>query len=144
MQPGFRMSIGADQSEVARVQSTFAEFAEAHMLPAAIRRSMSVALDELLTNVLTYGLADGVGGTVTIDVQLQGDRLAVTVSDDGKPFDPFATAVPDTTLPVEDRPLGGLGIHLVRRLVDEVSYQRHDGRNIVVVVKRLAGGKTEE
>lgn len=137
------MSIGADRGEVARVQKTFGEFAESHAVPAAIRRSMNVALDELLTNTVTHGLADGAGATITVDVGLQGDRLKVTLTDDGTPFDPIARAVPDTTLSVEDRPIGGLGIHLVRQLVDEVSYDRRDDRNVVVLVKRLAGGNTD-
>ena len=144
MQASFRVSIGADLGEVARVQETFGEFAETHGVPAAVRRTMNVVLDELLANTVTYGLADKAGGTATIDVELHGDRLVVTLTDDGTPFDPFGRAAPDTTLSVEDRPIGGLGIHLVRQLVDEVSYHRRGDRNIVVLVKRLAGGMTEK
>ena len=136
------MSIGAGAGEVARVQETFGEFAQAHKMPAAVRRSMNVVLDELLTNTTTYGLGktDGAGGTVIVEVELRGDRLAVTLTDDGTPFDPFGRQAPDTTLSVEDRPIGGLGIHLVRQLVDEVSYHRRGDRNVVVLVKRLQGG----
>jgi serine/threonine-protein kinase RsbW len=143
MHPGFRMSIGAELGDVARVHAAFAQFAEAHAVPAAVRRSMNVVLDELLANTVTYGLADQVGGSVTVDVELHRDRLAITLTDDGKRFDPFGRAAPDTTLSVEDRPIGGLGIHLVRQLVDEVSYHRHGDHNVVVLVKRLAGGMTE-
>ena len=143
------MSIGADLAGVARVQATFGEFAETNGVPAAARRSMNVVLDELLTNTVTYGLAgggtsgDGGGGSVTVEVELRGDRLSVTLTDDGTPFDPFGRAAPDTTLSVEDRPIGGLGIHLVRQLVDEVSYHRRGDHNVVVLVKHLAGGVTE-
>jgi anti-anti-sigma factor len=138
------MSIGADLGGVARVQDTFGEFAETNGVPAAARRSMNVVLDELLTNTVTHGLAGREDGSVTIDVELHPDRLAVTLADDGKPFDPFGRGAPDTTLSVEERPIGGLGIHLVRQLVDEVSYHRRDDRNVVVLVKRLAGGMTDE
>ena len=144
MTNAFRMTIGAGPGEVASVGAAFAEFADAHALPAAVRRSLNVVLDELLTNAIAYGLAGREAGEVTVDVALSPDRLTVTLTDDGKPFDPFGRAVPDTALSVEERPIGGLGIHLVRRLMDEVSYQRRADRNIVVLVKLLAGGATAD
>jgi len=142
MQPGFRMSIGKGPGEVARVNRAFAEFAEAEALPAAVRRSVNVALDELLANTISYGLAEHEAGEVTVEVERRADRLTVTLTDDGKAFDPFGRAVPDTELSVEDRPIGGLGIHLVRELMDEVSYQRRTDRNVVVLTKLLAGRAT--
>ncbi len=134
-----RMLIGSDLGGVARVNATFADFADAHGVPDALRRSMNVALDELLTNTVLYGLADD-GGEVSIDVELHPDRLIVTLSDNGRPFNPFGRSAPDTTLSVEERPIGGLGIHMVRQLVDEVSYERRADRNVVVLTQRLAGG----
>jgi len=142
MRPGFRTTIGADRGEVARVNAAFTEFAEAHGLPASVRRSLNVALDELLTNTIGYGFTGRVGGEATVDVELHQDRVSVTLTDNGGPFDPFGLAATDTTLPMEERPIGGLGIHLARRLMDEVSYQRRADRNVVVLVKLLAGGKT--
>lgn len=138
MPSSFRKSIGADLGGVARVNAAFADFANAHGVSAAVRRGMSVALDELLTNTVSYGLPDD-GGEVTVDVELHPDRLTVTVSDNGTPFDPLGRSAPDTTLPVKERPIGGLGIHLVRRLVEDVSYQRRFDRNVVVLTKRLVG-----
>jgi anti-sigma regulatory factor (Ser/Thr protein kinase) len=75
-----------------------------------------------------------------LDVQTDEGRLTVTLTDDGPPFDPFGRAAPDTTLSVEERPIGGLGLHLVRELMDKVSYERRDGYNVVVLVKELAEG----
>jgi anti-anti-sigma factor len=77
---------------------------------------------------------------VTVEVELRPDRVSVTLTDDGSPFDPFGVPAPDTALPVEEQPLGGLGIHLVRRMMDEVSYHRAADRNVVVLAKRLTGG----
>jgi anti-anti-sigma factor len=142
VRPSFRMTIGADVGEVARVNAALAEFASAHAVPASIRRSMNVVLDELLTNTLSYGFSGREGGEVTIDVELGTDRLSVTLTDDGKPFDPFGTDAPDTAPSAEERQIGGLGIHLVRRLMDEVSYQRRADRNVVTLAKLLAGGMT--
>lgn len=148
MSSGFRLSIGANPQGVARVNEAFADFADAHAMPDAVRRSINVALDELLTNIILYGLAGDGGdrgaGEVTIDAELHADRLVVTLSDTGKPFDPFSRSAPDTTLPVQDRPIGGLGIHLVRRLVDDVRYERRSNRNVVVLTKRLTGGAAAE
>lgn len=141
MPPGIRVSIGANRGGVARVNTAFSDFADAHALPDAVRRSVSVVLDELLTNTLSYGLTD-CGGEVIVDVELHADRLVVTISDDGRPFDPLAQSAPDTTLAVEDRPIGGQGIHLVRRMVDDLSYFRRSDRNIVTLTKRLGGGAT--
>jgi serine/threonine-protein kinase RsbW len=142
MPPGFRMTIGHDPGGVARVGAAFAEFADGHALPSPVRRSLHVALDELLRNTLTYGFPERGDGEVTVEVELRADRVSVTLTDDGSPFDPFAVSAPDTTLPVEQQRIGGLGIHLVRRMMDEVSYRRTADRNVVVLAKRLPGGMT--
>lgn len=143
MPQGFRMSVGAHPAGAGEANEAFAGFAEEHALPAAVRRSLSVAIDELLANALTHGLAGRDEAQVRVEVELDQERLTVTVIDDGPPFDPFGRPDPDTTLSVEERAVGGLGIHLVRRLVDEVSYQRRDGCNVVVLVKQLKGGQAE-
>ena len=144
MRPGFRITIGADPGQVARVNAAFAEFADAHAVPVSVRRSMNVVLDELLTNTLSYAFPAGgrESGEVTVDVELGPDRLSVTLSDDGSPFDPFGTAAPDTAPSVEERRIGGLGIHLVRRMMDEFSYHRSADRNVVTLAKRLTDGMT--
>ena len=140
METGFRMTIGDDIGEVAKVKAAFAEFADAQALPDAIRRGMKVVLDELLTNTIRYGFAEQEGGEVTIDVELRQGRLSVTLTDDGQPFNPLEMAAPDTELPVETREIGGLGILLVRKMMDEVSYQRRADRNVVILAKRLERG----
>jgi serine/threonine-protein kinase RsbW len=139
MTNAFRMTIGTDRGEVARVSAAWAAFAETHALPASVRRSLHVALDEILTNTLQYGFVgrEGGGGAVTIEVELRPDRVSATLTDDGRPFDPFSVAAPDIALPVEERRIGGLGVHLVRGMMDEVSYQRRADRNVVVLAKRL-------
>ena len=140
MRQEFRMSVGARAGEVEKVNAVFARFAETYALPDGVRRSVNVALDELLANELSHGMTGREAGLVSVEVELDKDRVTVTITDDGEPFDPFAQAAPDTTLSVDDRPIGGLGIHLVRELMDEVSYQRRDGQNVVVLVKHLTVG----
>lgn len=140
MRQEFRMSVGAHPGQVKKVNGVFARFAETYALPDAVRRSVNVALDELIANELSHGMAEGDAGSVTVEVELDQERVTVTITDDGPPFDPFRQAAPDTTLSVDERPIGGLGIHLVRELMDEVSYQRRDGQNVVVLVKQLVVG----
>jgi len=131
------MSVGTHPGGVSEVNAAFADFADAHGLPAAARRSVNVALDELLANILSHGMAGRAACSVTVEVRLDEENLTVVVADDGPPFDPFAQDAPDTALPVEERPIGGLGIHLVRELMDQVSYERREDRNVVVLVKQL-------
>ena len=143
MRPGFRLTIGAEAGEVARVTAAFADFAETQALPAAVRRSLHVALDELLHNTIAHGFAgreEGVG-EVTVEVELGADRVFVTLTDDGRPFDPLEAESPDAMRSTQERRIGGLGIHLVRQMMDEVSYQRRGDRNVVVLAKRLAEGR---
>ena len=94
--PRFRMTIGADPGEVSRVSAAFGEFADAHALPAPMRRSVTVALDELLSNTIAYGFTRPGDGEVTVDVELRADRLCVTLTDDGAPFDPLSMTPPPT------------------------------------------------
>lgn len=135
---GFRVSVEADSNGVGKVNAAFAAFAEAHGLPDGVRRSFHVALDELLANVLSHGMSGRDTGSLGVEFDVDQSRLTVTLVDDGPEFDPFLEAEPDTSLSVEDRPIGGLGIHLVRKLMDEVSYERRGGQNVVVLVKKLA------
>ena len=139
---GFQLTIEPDRGAVARANAAFTAFAEANAVPDSIRRSLNVALDELLQNTIAHGFAGRQGGgpgALTIAVELETDRVTVTLSDDGRPFDPLGTAAPDTAGSLEERPVGGLGIHLVRQLMDEVRYQRRSDRNVVTLVKRLEG-----
>ena len=140
MPPGFQMTFGVDPSAVPRAVAMFAEFADAHALPAPVRRSVQVALDEFVYNPIVYGFAKRGEGAGELRVELERDRVRVTITDDGPPFDPLAFASPDTALPVETREIGGLGIHLVLTMMDEVTYERRGDRNVVVLVKRLREG----
>ena len=134
------MVVGAHPAGVAEVNAAFGGFAEEHALPEAVRRSLNIALDELLANALSHGRMGLDPCSVKVEVELDEERVTVVLTDDGTPFDPFEQDAPDTTLSVEERPIGGLGIHLVGRLMDQVSYQRRDDHNVVVLVKQLVNG----
>lgn len=94
--------------------------------PAAVAAAVLIACDEIVSNIVNHGGADG---GVEVSVRVRDGRVAVAVIDDGAPFDPTEAAAPDTALALEDRKVGGLGIYLVREMMDRVGYTRRDGRN---------------
>ncbi len=95
--------------------------------PAEIARLM-IAFDEVISNILKYGGA-GHEQDIAIRIKVAEQAVTVLVSDTGKAFDPLDRPVPDTAAGIDDRAIGGLGIHLVVTLMDQVSYRREDGRN---------------
>jgi len=105
-------------------------------LPGPARTSMMTALDEVLANVVHHGLA-GADGTIELTMGRNDGRVVVAVADTAAPFNPLLMPVPDTSLPLERRQIGGLGIALVRALTDEVAYERRDGRNHLTLTWRV-------
>ena len=103
-------------------------YAEANGLPQRIAYRLAIVCEELAANVAMHG-AEGEGGATYVEIAVErlGDGLALSIEDDGRPFDPLAHAKPDTELGVEERGIGGLGIHFIRSLVENISYRR-DGR----------------
>ena len=129
----FDIAVLNDLSQMALVEERFAAFAAAHKIHKDIKGKMGVIFDDLLNNIISYAYDDSAAHEIEVRVRLRDGRLSVTVSDDGKPFNPLTRAAPDTSLPLHDRKVGGLGIHLVRQLADEISYQRRTGRNEVTL-----------
>jgi anti-sigma regulatory factor (Ser/Thr protein kinase) len=120
--------------EVGRVIGEFAAFATEHHVDDPARRAMSMALDELLNNSVSY--SDG-GGHIELRIELYVDRVSATIEEAGLPFDPLSLPAPDIDCSLAERRVGGLGIHLVKHIMDEVTYVRRAERNVVTVVKRL-------
>ena len=124
---------------------TLAEWVEGLQIPADLNMPINLALEETVSNVMLYAYPGQNDGKVFVEFVRtrdgQGDKLVFTVSDSGVPFDPTQKPEADITLPAEERAIGGLGIHLVRQLMDEICYERVDDKNILTLVKRL---KNEE
>jgi anti-sigma regulatory factor (Ser/Thr protein kinase) len=92
-------------------------------------------LEELVTNCIKYGYDDSAQHVIQVSVQLSESGMILVVEDDGHPFNPLEQAGPDTTLPMEKRPIGGLGIHMLRKMSDRMVYAREGGRNRVTLHK---------
>lgn len=98
---------------------------------------LNLAVEEAVVNVISYAYPKGTTGYVDIEMEVDHDILTVVISDTGVPFDPTKKADADITLSVEERPIGGLGIHLVRKIMDEVTYDYADHKNILTLRMKL-------
>ena len=96
---------------------------------------MNLAIEEAVVNVMNYAYPKGVKGMVNIDATISSKGLKFVISDNGKPFDPTAKAEVDTSLSAEERGIGGLGIHLIRQIMDGINYEYIDGRNVLTLLK---------
>ena len=120
------------------------EFCAARDLPSAIAYAVNLSLDELLTNTISYGYDDDARHRIDIAIRMDGSAMVVEITDDAKPFDPSEAARPDTDVPIEDRPIGGLGIHFVREMMDGFRYRRSGKHNIVTLTKNTETRNTED
>ena len=96
-----------------------------------------LAIEELVTNCIHYGYDDAGEHTIMITLSVADQTLTMKVEDDGNEFDPLAQETPELTGPAEKRPIGGLGIHLLRNLADGMAYERRNGANLLTLTKRL-------
>ena len=103
----------------------------------ALAGSMNLAIEEAVVNVMNYAYPKGQTGTVVLEAYVNEERLKFVITDSGMPFDPTAQAEPDVNATLEERPIGGLGIFLVRSLMDSVNYERVGGENILTLRKAL-------
>jgi anti-sigma regulatory factor (Ser/Thr protein kinase) len=101
---------------------------------------MSIVLDELLNNTISYGYGDEEEHVIEISVEVLGDRLIITLVDDGIPFNPFKYGPPNTKGAIDKRNIGGLGIHIVSSLLEKVGYERIGNKNIVILTKLISLG----
>lgn len=134
-----RTEVEADNTAVGvdRVTAAFDAFAGEARLPSLVIGAVQVVLDELLSNTVKAGYPDGGPGRIEAAFEVVDDHLEITLVDDGVAFDPLERADPDTEAALEDRPIGGLGIYLVKQLMDRVDYERVGRQNRLRLVKSL-------
>lgn len=106
--------------------------------PAKTQAQIDVAVDELFGNIAHYAYGTGKGpATVRVELREQPPAVVLTFLDRGMPYDPLMRQDPDTTLSAEERNIGGLGVYMVKKMMDEVSYDYRGGQNILTVVKKI-------
>ena len=132
------LTIAATVKNIEAVSDFVNEQLEALDCPMKAQMQIGIAIDELFGNIAQYAYNPDVGeATVRVEVQQEPLSVVITFIDGGVPYDPLTAAEPDTSLPVEERPLGGLGIFMVRKTMDEITYRYENGRNILSIRKNL-------
>jgi anti-sigma regulatory factor (Ser/Thr protein kinase) len=130
------------KTTVASIQSaneTASTWLDHRGVSASAHYLANLAIEELVTNAMKYGYDDANEHVVEIKLALEHGGLVVTVTDDGRPFNPLTWPEPDTRLPLEDRLIGGLGVHLLRKMSDEMEYVRDGNKNRLTLRKALRG-----
>jgi anti-sigma regulatory factor (Ser/Thr protein kinase) len=98
---------------------------------------INLALDELFTNIISYGFKDNQEHTIKVTLKPQNDELCLCIEDDGKPFNPIDFETPNVSCSVEECKIGGLGIHIMKKLMDEVCYERCGDKNVLNLKKKI-------
>ena len=131
----------AELKNLSEIRRFVQEMASALGVDPAMIPNVPLAVDEAVTNIIVHGY-QGQGGAIEIEVSLEGDALVIRIRDEAAPFDPTIVPPPDVTLPLEQRIPGGLGIHLIRQIMDEMTHRvTPQGGNELTLVKRgIEGG----
>lgn len=127
-----------DLSETRQIEAWVGKFAQQASLPPKVQNALDLALVEWMANIISYAFPDAREHWITVRFRADDQEVRVEVEDDGREFNPLNLPPVDTTAPLETRPIGGLGIHMICKLMDTVLHRREGGRNILTLVKRRA------
>ena len=134
---GEGITLHNDVKEVEELGTFVKQVAETLSLDKSLTNRLRLAVEEAVVNVMEYAYPKGTTGDVNIRATSNGQRLKFIITDSGIPFNPTEVSEADTTLSAEERPVGGLGILLVRELMDSINYERIDGKNVLTLSKNL-------
>ena len=127
----------SDRAELTRLEPFTAEFAAAAGLSDKDLFALQIVVEELVTNVIDYGAVPAGEHAARVDLEAGAGVLTIVITDRGREYNPLLREDPDTSLPAEERPVGGLGVHFCKKLTDTQSYARLDGRNVLTLTKKL-------
>jgi len=125
------------QTETAKLCSCVEDLGKTLDLTRKTVFAISLALEELFVNIVSYGFKDDLEHLIGVSIHQEDGTLVIRIEDDGIPFNPENEDAPDVKCPLEKSKIGGLGIHLARKMMDEIAYERRDGKNIIVMKKYL-------
>lgn len=125
--------------ELVRAQTLLEEFAEASELPGDVVFALNVVLDEIVSNILKFAYPEPAEGEIRLRLTAADDRVEMEIEDDGPAFDPLGLPPPDVGASLAERQVGGLGVHLVRRLMTDVAYERDGDINRLRLRKVWSG-----
>ena len=124
--------------EIERLARVIEAFCAKHQLPDAIAFAFNLSLDEVVTNIVSYAFTDVQQHPIDVRLRLDAGVLHAEVNDDGRPFNPIDVPTPDLDAPIDERRIGGLGIHIVREMMDSLEYNREEDRNILRLSKHVS------
>jgi anti-sigma regulatory factor (Ser/Thr protein kinase) len=135
MRDAVSITLANQRSEIDRLVGFVDEFAARHSLSPDVVFALQLALDEIFMNVVRHAHDDGLPHEIGVRLALEEGIVTTVVEDDGRAFDPLSVPPADIEAAIEDRPIGGLGVHLVRSIMDTVEYRREHGKNVLVMRK---------
>jgi anti-sigma regulatory factor (Ser/Thr protein kinase) len=130
--------INNNLSEIERLSKAVAEFGKKNNLSSEVIYDVRLALEEVVSNIINYGFEDNYEHQISIEMNLQGETLTMKIKDDGKPFNPLEVKSTNLEKPFDEREIGGMGIYIVRKLMDKILYKREEGNNVLQLTKYLA------
>jgi len=128
----------SDRAELAKIEPFTAEFAAAAGLSDKDLFALQIVVEELVTNVVDYGGVQAGEHAARVNLAAENETLTIVITDRGAEYNPLLRKDPDVTLPAEERPIGGLGVHFCKKLTDAQSYARVDGENVLTLTKKLS------
>ena len=131
-------------SELDKLCQHLEKFGQSMGLSQRFIFEINLALDELFTNIISYGFSDDDEHDIKVSIIPQGEKIIISIEDDGVPFNPADAETPDLECTIENCKIGGLGIHIIKKLMDEVCYQRCDNKNILTMKKSIKDIKSSK
>ena len=124
-------------AETGKIVTAVNLFAEENSLSDEIKFDVNLALNEVVTNIISYAFDDKKEHKIILELAREDKYIIAKIEDDGKPFNPLDFPPPDTDLELESREIGGLGVFFVKELTDKVEYERKNGKNILTLYKKV-------
>lgn len=137
MSTDLTLTLTSRLAEIERMAAAVEAFGAEHGLPDEVIFAVNLSLDEVVTNIISYAYADAQEHQLAVRLSLEAGVLRAEVTDGGRPFDPLTIPTPDLEAPVEERRIGGLGLHIVREMMDELAYRREQDKNVLTLTKHL-------
>ena len=136
------IQLSNNRPEIRNLRNRFDIFAKDNKIPEKAIHDVQLALDEIVTNTIEYGYEDDDKHLIDIKFTFNKESLKITIIDDANPYNILDKEKPDTSLSLEDKPIGGLGIYLVKHLMTNIDYDYRDGKNHILLTKSLIEGDT--
>lgn len=129
------ITIKNDLIEIERLAGRVRNFGRENRLSEDLVWEIRLVLEEIVTNIISYGYEDRAEHAIDVNIVNTDQDITLRIRDDARPFNPIEQSVPDLEIPIEDRGIGGMGIHIVREIMDEIGYKREEDSNLLVMIK---------